>query len=134
MLGIAIGIIGIALILSLSTGFKNYIDKIQEDTLTSYPLTVTAETADTMSALLTMASQTGEGDGTDVVKERQYMSTMFSKIGKILPSFLRSTAPSSTIARESSARLVASLKSVIIIYSLILMVLYHLKSAFILLK
>ena len=78
----SIGIIGIALILSLSTGFKNYIDKIQEDTLTSYPLTVTAETADTMSALLTMASQTGEGDGTDVVKERQYMSTMFSKIGK----------------------------------------------------
>ena len=78
----SIGIIGIALILSLSTGFKNYIDKIQEDTLTSYPLTVTAETADTMSALLTMASQTGDSDGSDVVKERQYMSTMFSKIGK----------------------------------------------------
>ena len=28
----SIGIIGIALILSLSTGFQNYIDKIQEDT------------------------------------------------------------------------------------------------------
>ena len=78
----SIGIIGIALILSLSTGFKNYIDQIQEDTLTSYPLTVTAETADTMSALLTMVSQKGDSDGSDVVKERQYMSTMFSKIGK----------------------------------------------------
>ena len=77
----SIGIIGIALILSLSTGFKNYIDQIQEDTLTSYPLTITSETADTMSALLTMASQTGEGDGGEVVEERQYMSTMFSKIG-----------------------------------------------------
>ena len=78
----SIGIIGIALILSLSTGFKNYIDKLQEDTLTSYPLTVTAETADMLSTLLTMTSQTGESDGTDVVKERLYMSTMFSKIGK----------------------------------------------------
>ncbi len=77
----SIGIIGIALILSLSTGFQNYIDQIQEETLTSYPLTVTSETADTMSALLTMASQTGEGNGTDVVSERQYISTMFSKIG-----------------------------------------------------
>ena len=42
----SIGIIGIALILSLSTGFQNYIDKIQEDTLSSYPLTITSETAD----------------------------------------------------------------------------------------
>lgn len=77
----SIGIIGIALILSLSTGFKNYIDQIQEDTLTSYPLTITAETADAMSALLEMAAQKGEGAGGDVVKERQYISTMFSKIG-----------------------------------------------------
>ena len=46
----SIGIIGIALILSLSTGFQNYIDKIQEDTLTSYPLTITSETADMTSA------------------------------------------------------------------------------------
>ena len=77
----SIGIIGIALILSLSTGFQNYIDKIQEDTLTSYPLTVTAETADTMSAMLAMAEQSGDTDGTDVVKERQYFATMFSQIG-----------------------------------------------------
>ena len=35
----SIGIIGIALILALSTGFQNYIDKIQEDTMSSYPLT-----------------------------------------------------------------------------------------------
>lgn len=77
----SIGIIGIALILSLSTGFQNYIDKIQEDTLTSYPLSITAETADATSALLEMASQTGESTGEDKVQERQYISTMFSKIG-----------------------------------------------------
>ena len=77
----SIGIIGIALILSLSAGFQNYIDQIQEDTLTSYPLSVTSETADTTSMLLSMATQTGEDEGGDVVEERQYISTMFSKIG-----------------------------------------------------
>ena len=77
----SIGIIGIALILSLSTGFQNYIDKIQEDTLTSYPLTVTSETADTTSMLLSMVSEAGEATGENTVRERQYISTMFSKIG-----------------------------------------------------
>ncbi len=46
----SIGIIGIALILSLSSGFQAYIDKVQEDTLSSYPITILAEEAD-MSAL-----------------------------------------------------------------------------------
>lgn len=77
----SIGIIGIALILSLSAGFQNYIDKIQEDTLTSYPLSITSETADAVSALLEMASQSGESTGKDTVQERKYISTMFSKIG-----------------------------------------------------
>lgn len=48
----SIGIIGIALILSISTGVNNYIDKIQEDTLSSYPISIMAETVD-MSALMT---------------------------------------------------------------------------------
>ena len=77
----SIGIIGIALILSLSTGFQNYIDKIQEDTLTSYPLTLTSETADVGSALLTMVTQIGESEGGEKVEERQFISTMFSEIG-----------------------------------------------------
>jgi len=78
----SIGIIGIALILSLSTGFQNYIDKIQEDTLTSYPLTITSDTADVASALLTMAAQAGQSPEGDKVEERQYISTMFTEIGK----------------------------------------------------
>ncbi len=77
----SIGIIGIALILSLSTGFQNYIDKIQEDTLTSYPLTITSETADTTSMLLSMVAERGESTGENSVRERQYISTMFSKLG-----------------------------------------------------
>ena len=77
----SIGIIGIALILSLSTGFQNYIDQIQEDTLTSYPLSVTAETADTTSMLLSMVMKNEEGVEGDVVKESQSIADMFSKIG-----------------------------------------------------
>ena len=42
----SIGIIGIALILSLSNGIQTYIDRVQEDTLSSYPLTIEAEAAD----------------------------------------------------------------------------------------
>ncbi len=86
----SIGIIGIALILSLSTGFQNYIDQIQEDTLTSYPLSITADTADPTTALLTMVSEQGTDTKDGVVKEQQYMSTMFSSIGKNdLKSFKR---------------------------------------------
>jgi ABC-type lipoprotein export system ATPase subunit/ABC-type antimicrobial peptide transport system permease subunit len=78
----SIGIIGIALIMSLSTGFQNYIDKIQEDTLSSYPLTITSETADATSAILTMVTDRRENkvEG-DRVRERQYLTTMFSSIG-----------------------------------------------------
>ena len=77
----SIGIIGIALILSLSTGFQNYIDKIQEDTLTSYPLTITSETADTTSMLLSMVSGSEEEAQDGIVKESQVVTDMFSKIG-----------------------------------------------------
>ena len=48
----SIGIIGIALILSLSTGVNDYINRVQEDTLSSYPLSIQAETVD-MTALVT---------------------------------------------------------------------------------
>ena len=78
----SIGIIGIALILSLSQGFQNYIDKIQEDTLSSYPLTLTSDTADMTTAILSMVTDRKENkvEG-DKVYERQYLTTMFSSIG-----------------------------------------------------
>ena len=50
----SIGIIGIALILSLSTGVQGYIDKVQEETLTSYPLTVDAASIDMTSMMTEM--------------------------------------------------------------------------------
>ena len=42
----SIGIIGIALVLSLSTGFQRYVDKMQADTLSSYPLIIDSSTID----------------------------------------------------------------------------------------
>lgn len=77
----SIGIIGIALILSLSNGFQKYIDKLQEDTLTSYPLMITKQNADMTSMLLSMVS----GDKSDTnddkkVTEKQYMTSMFSSV------------------------------------------------------
>lgn len=42
----SIGIIGIALILSLSTGINDYINAIQEETLSSYPISIMRETTD----------------------------------------------------------------------------------------
>lgn len=86
----SIGIIGIALILSLSTGFQNYIDKIQEDALTSYPLSLTSETADITSALLTMVNSAGDKQEDGVVKEQQSIATMFTEIGtNDLTSFIK---------------------------------------------
>ena len=50
----SIGIIGIALILSLSNGIQAYIDQVQEDTLSTYPLTIEAKTQDFSSMLAAM--------------------------------------------------------------------------------
>ncbi|MBE6764503.1 MAG: ABC transporter ATP-binding protein/permease [Ruminococcaceae bacterium] len=80
----SIGIIGIALILSLSTGFQNYIDKIQEDTLSTYPLVIQSETADMTSMMTAFAAgsmQEGEGEEDGVVTEQQMISQVFAQIG-----------------------------------------------------
>ena len=76
----SIGIIGIALILSLSTGFQNYIDKLQEDTLSSYPLTITSESTDITGMLLSVTENTNDSDGTETVKEKQNISSMLTNI------------------------------------------------------
>lgn len=52
----SIGIIGIALILSLSNGVQSYIDRVQEETLTSYPLTIDSSSID-MTSIMTEAQE-----------------------------------------------------------------------------
>ncbi len=49
----SIGIIGIALIYAVSQGFQNYIDAIQEETLSSYPLTIQHTSTDLSSIMET---------------------------------------------------------------------------------
>ena len=76
----SIGIIGIALILAVSTGFQNYVDSIQEDTLTSYPLTIMQESTDITGALLSMTTGSHENKGTNKVTEQQYLTNMLSNV------------------------------------------------------
>ena len=53
----SIGIIGIALIYAVSQGMTTYINVIQEETLSSYPLTIQAETLDMGSLMATFIGQ-----------------------------------------------------------------------------
>ncbi|MEE1328859.1 MAG: ABC transporter ATP-binding protein, partial [Oscillospiraceae bacterium] len=79
----SIGIIGIALIMSLSTGFQKYIDKIQEDTLSNYPLSIQSETADMaamMGAFGSSMAQAAEAPAETVI-EQQMITQMFAQIG-----------------------------------------------------
>lgn len=83
----SIGIIGIALILAVSTGFQSYIDTIEEDTLTSYPLMIQREAADLTSVLLNnmLGSEGAENDG--LVHENQVLT---STLGNVTTNDLKS--------------------------------------------
>ena len=79
----SIGIIGIALIMSLSTGFQKYIDKIQSDTLSNYPLVIQTETSDMssmMSAFGSSIKASREADDGTIV-EQQMITQMFAQVG-----------------------------------------------------
>lgn len=84
----SIGIIGIALIMAVSTGFQSYIDKIERDTLTSYPLALMKESSNIAGVLLSL---TGGGDSVPndgKLHEDQIMSSALGNVTKNdLPSF-----------------------------------------------
>ncbi len=80
----SIGIIGIALILSLSTGVNQYIEQIEEDTLSEYPVQITSNGFDITSMMAaaevnmgTMTGQTGTENEINVV---QLISNMLSSV------------------------------------------------------
>lgn len=64
----SIGIIGIALILSISNGVQLYIDQVQSDTLSSYPLQITKTTASIGEIMNTMAKNHEESGKHDMDK------------------------------------------------------------------
>lgn len=80
----SIGIIGIALILSLSDGFRNYIKSVEEDTLSTYPLEITDESID-MSSMMSMML------GTDLKSDEEHdMDKVYSNnfVGGYLETML----------------------------------------------
>ena len=72
----SIGIIGIALIMSLSNGIQNYIDKVQEDTLSSYPITIQAEAVDMTSMMTSMMGVQAEAEENQHERDAVYSSTV----------------------------------------------------------
>lgn len=77
----SIGIIGIALILSLSNGIQNYISKTEKETLGSYPLTISKESVDISSMLLSfMGNGKKETYDDDLIHSKNIMGDMFSSI------------------------------------------------------
>ncbi len=78
----SIGIIGIALILSLSNGVQKYIDKVQEDTLSNYPLTIQKESVDASSMMELFMDQGNNKYNDDKVHSRQMIGEVFDTISK----------------------------------------------------
>lgn len=75
----SIGIIGIALILSLSSGFKAYINKVQEDTLSTYPLQIMSETLDSAGLLEELAGNAAT-DEYEHELDKVYARPIFGKL------------------------------------------------------
>ena len=75
----SIGIIGIALILSLSNGINTYIDKIEAQTLSQYPLSIERSSISFMSMMM-VSTETWEpakeGEVTEVPSVSQILSTV----------------------------------------------------------
>ena len=66
----SIGIIGIALVFAVSQGAKGFINRVQEDTLTSYPLTLEASTIDLGTLMETFLGK--ESENNDHPKDKVY--------------------------------------------------------------
>ncbi len=79
----SIGIIGIALILSLSNGIQKYIERVEEETLSSYPLTIEKQSID-MSTIMTSlmgGSEKKEYDD-DKIHSQDMMGDLFTTMSQ----------------------------------------------------
>ncbi len=81
----SIGIIGIALILALSNGINTYIALVQEDTLSTYPLTIQAQTQDlsAMMGVMTQVNDTSDYRESGKIHVDDSMGTMMSAMNQI---------------------------------------------------
>ena len=85
----SIGIIGIALILSISNGVQNYINRVEEDTLSSYPVTIDESTVDIssmMEGLMGETEENAESHEDGKVYSRDIMNDMISTLSSKVSS------------------------------------------------
>ena len=76
----SIGIFGIALILALSSGFQSYINRAQENTLSTYPITISAKSVDFTSVIMSMFTDTSTSKNVDHDKNGVYIKENISKM------------------------------------------------------
>ena len=81
----SIGIIGIALILSVSSGVNTYIDSVQRDTLASYPIELHAESVDLTALVNTLMKSNGD-DAHDHDRNKVYESIVLAQLMNALGS------------------------------------------------
>lgn len=77
----SIGIIGIALVLALSNGFQSYVDKMQADTLSSYPLVISRESVD-FASMAELNMDTSIEEYPDV--ETVYVNKLMGKLDGLI--------------------------------------------------
>ena len=84
----SIGIIGIAMILSISNGIQLYIDRVQRDTLSSYPITLQAESIDISSMVTSMTgnSDSAEHEDKSKIYSNDIMGVMINTMVKEVKS------------------------------------------------
>ena len=85
----SIGIIGIALISAVSTGFQNYIDKIEHDTLTSYPLALMRDSTNITGILLNLTGADDRENDGRLVENQVLTSSLGNVTHNDLDSFMR---------------------------------------------
>ncbi len=84
----SIGIIGIAMILSISNGIQLYIDRVQRDTLSSYPITLQAESIDISSMVSSMTgnAESEEHEDKSKIYSNDIMGDMINTMVKEVKS------------------------------------------------
>jgi putative ABC transport system permease protein len=76
----SIGIIGIALILALSNGLTSYIARVEEETLSSYPLVIQREEFDFMSLILALDGDGAPDDRGARADDRVYVNNIMNRM------------------------------------------------------
>ena len=76
----SIGIIGIALVLALSTGIQNYVDKVQNDTLLAYPMSIERESVNTDSMMNAILGISQDMLTSDNEEDKVYVNDMFTQM------------------------------------------------------